>query len=82
MANPDYIKMIKKSVYTWNKWKDQNLNIRNIDLRYANFENMDIKYIDLSETDLLRVQPSIMEVLLENLKVLNPKFKLSSVRRG
>ncbi len=54
MADAAQLEILKKSVYTWNLWKLENLNIK-VDLRGANLFGADLVGVDLSDSYLSKV---------------------------
>jgi uncharacterized protein YjbI with pentapeptide repeats len=51
MANPDQVKMLKRSVEEWNRWREDNPDVEP-DLRGADLNRADLTHIDLSNSDL------------------------------
>jgi hypothetical protein len=51
MANDEHVAMLKKGVDAWNKWRDENANIRP-DLSGADLRGADLSGANLSEADL------------------------------
>ena len=51
MANPEHLKILKKGVKTWNKWRQENLDIKP-DLREASLSEANLSKVDLSWADL------------------------------
>ena len=55
MANNDQVEMLKKGVVAWNKWRDENPNIRpdlGADLRGANLVGADLSVANLNAANL------------------------------
>ena len=53
MANPEHLKILKKGVDVWNRWREDNPEIKP-DLSEANLENADLTYAKLEEVNLIR----------------------------
>lgn len=56
MANPEHLKILMQGVEAWNKWRQENANIkpelRNADLSKLNFANADFELSDFREANL------------------------------
>lgn len=72
MANPEHLKMIKRGVAVWNRWRLEHPEIRP-NLRYADFENADLSYVDLSYVDLTFAKLTSTILISANLKGTNLK---------
>ena len=53
MANPEHVEILKRGVEVWNKWREENPDVKPdlsyADLRGANLDNADLSGVSLSE---------------------------------
>src|SRR4026207_1896011 len=54
MANQEQLKILKQGVELWNKWREENSNVK-VDLSGANLSAMDLSGIDFRDARLTRV---------------------------
>ncbi|HKG15340.1 MAG TPA: toll/interleukin-1 receptor domain-containing protein [Pyrinomonadaceae bacterium] len=56
MANLEHLEILKQGVDTWNKWREEHINVRpdlsGVDLSEANFSGADLSFTDFSDTNL------------------------------
>lgn len=57
MANPEHVEILKQGVEAWNRWKEENQDIRP-DLRRADLEKADLRGADLEKAYLYRADLS------------------------
>ena len=62
MANPEHVKILKQGVEVWNKWREENDDVKpdlsNADLRLMNLYGANLSEVNLSEAQLLGVDLS------------------------
>jgi len=72
MANPKHEKIIRQGVDAWNKWREENEEVRPdlsfIDLRGADLRGANLIGIDLSNANLKMVNISVTDLLRVNLR--------------
>jgi hypothetical protein len=66
MADPDHLKLLKQSVGKWNKWREENSDIRP-NLSNADLSNADLSGADLSGADLNGANMSLADLSDANL---------------
>jgi hypothetical protein len=75
MANPEHLKILKKGVEAWNKWRKENPHIKpnlsEMDLRKMNLRKAGLRKVNLSEVDLSGANLSWAILIEANLRGAN-----------
>lgn len=66
MANPEHLKIIKRGVEVWNKWREDNTDLL-LDLRYADLIESDLRNINLANAELSFAQIYLTDLSGANL---------------